>query len=63
MANPGLYDYLIIGGAGAYVSSMTLVNYNSYLQPPEILLRTSGGLQTIRAPQRLEQIVENERPL
>ncbi len=63
MANPELDDYLVIGGAGAYVSSMTLINYNSYLQPPEILLRTSGELQVIRAPQRLEQIVQNERPL
>ncbi len=63
MAGPDLDDYVVIGGAGAYVSSMTLVNYNSYLQPPEILLRTNGDLQTIRAPQRLEQIVENERPL
>jgi len=60
MANPGLGDLLVIGGTGAYVSSMTLSNYNSYTRPPEILLRTSGDLQVIRKPQTLEQIVENE---
>jgi len=63
MANPDLGDFMVIGGAGAYVSSMSLCNYNSYIRPPEILLRTSGELQVIREPQTLEQIVENERPL
>jgi diaminopimelate decarboxylase len=63
MANPDLDDYLVIGGSGAYVSAMTLVNYNSYVKPAEVLLRSSGKLQLIRAPQTLEQIVENERSL
>ena len=63
MANPALGDYLAIGGSGAYVSSMTLSNYNSYPQPPELLLRTNGDLQVIREPQTLEQIVTNEKSL
>jgi len=37
-----------------------LANYNSYVKPAEILLRTSGELQVIKSPQTLEQIVENE---
>lgn len=63
MANPQLDDYLVIGGTGAYVSSMTLVNYNSYFKPAEILLRTNGDLQLIREQQTLQQMVENEKPL
>lgn len=63
MANPEIGDYLVIGGAGAYVSAMTLVNYNSYLQPAEVLLRADGELQLIRKPQTLEQMVGNELPL
>jgi len=42
---------------------MTLLNYNSYLQPAEILLRSSGELQVIRQAQTLEQLTANERPL
>ncbi|MDZ7369894.1 MAG: diaminopimelate decarboxylase [candidate division KSB1 bacterium] len=63
MADPKIGDYLVIGGAGAYVSYMTLVNYNSYLQPPEVLLRRDGSLQLIRRRQTLEQMVANELPL
>lgn len=63
MANPDLGDYLVIGGSGAYVSAMTLANYNSYVKPAEVLVRASGDLQLIREPQTLEQIVENERSL
>lgn len=63
MANPKVDDLLVVGGAGAYVSSMTLVNYNSYVQPPEVLLRSNGELHVIRERQTLEQIVQNERSL
>ncbi len=63
MANPRFDDYLVVGGSGAYVSSMTLANYNSYVKPPEILLRSNGDLHVIRERQTLEQVVENERSL
>lgn len=63
MANPDFDDLLVIGGAGAYVSAMTLINYNSYLQPAEILLRTNGELRVIRRQQVLEQMIANELPL
>jgi len=63
MANPELGDYLVIGGTGAYVSAMTLANYNSFVKPAEVLLRATGKLQAIRTQQTLEQIVENERSL
>ena len=63
LANPDVDDLLVIGGTGAYVSAMTLANYNSYVKPAEILLRTNGELQVIRREQTLEQIVENELSL
>jgi len=63
MAAPEIGDYVVIGGAGAYCSAMSLSNYNSYLQAPEVLLRTDGTLETIRTRQRLEQITANELAL
>ena len=61
MADPDVGDYVVIGGTGAYCSTMSPFNYNSYLQAPEVLLRRSGELVIIREQQRLEQVVTNER--
>ncbi len=63
MAKPETGDFVIIGGTGAYCSSMSPYNYNSYIQAPEILLRTNGDMQIIRKPQTLEQMIENELPM
>lgn len=63
MADANFDDYLVIGGVGAYCSSMTLTNYNSYLQPPEVLRRSSGELQLVRELQSLEHMVANEKSL
>jgi len=63
MADPQIGDYVVIGGVGAYCSSMTPFNYNSHTQTPEILLRKNGLLHLIRKRQKLEQIVINELPL
>lgn len=60
VSRPG--DYVIIGGAGAYCSSMSLINYNSYLQAPEVLLHADGALSLIRKQQTFEQMVANELP-
>ncbi len=60
MALPEVGDYLVVGGAGAYCSSMSLVNYNSFAQPPEVLLERSGDLKLIRSRQSLEQMTANE---
>jgi diaminopimelate decarboxylase len=60
-ANPG--DFIVIGGAGAYCSSMSLTGYNSYRQAPEVLLRLDGKLQLIRKRQTLEQLTQNEQSL
>jgi diaminopimelate decarboxylase len=60
MGRPEVGDFVVIGGAGAYCSAMSLTNYNSYLAAPEVLLRCDGTLRVIRTQQRLEQIVANE---
>ncbi len=60
LAEPEPDDYLVVGGCGAYCSSMTPFNYNSHTQIPELLFRESGELQVIRKSQELGQIVQNE---
>ncbi|MDL2288487.1 diaminopimelate decarboxylase [Oscillospiraceae bacterium OttesenSCG-928-F05] len=60
MAEPNCGDYVVIGGAGAYCASMSLMNYNSHVQAPEVLLAGTGNLRQIRRRQTLEQVMENE---
>jgi diaminopimelate decarboxylase len=60
MAEPEAGDFVVIGGVGAYCSSMAPFNYNSYSQAPEVLVRQDGSIQLIRRKQELEQIVANE---
>jgi diaminopimelate decarboxylase len=60
MAQPEIGDYVAIGGAGAYCSAMSPMNYNSHEQAPEILYTTEDDLLVIRAKQTLEQIIANE---
>ena len=61
MAEPEIGDIVIIGGTGAYCSSMAPFNYNSHTQIPEVLFTSEGRLELIRKRQTLEQILENER--
>jgi len=56
-------DLCVIEGAGAYCSSMTTKNYNSFPEAPEVLLRENGELVLIRRRQTLDQILQNEVPL
>ncbi|NIA32051.1 MAG: diaminopimelate decarboxylase [Actinobacteria bacterium] len=63
LAEPQLDDFIVIGGTGAYCSSMTPFNYNSALQIAEVLLRENNAFLLIRKRQTLEQLVENELPL
>lgn len=60
MADADAGDLVIIGGTGAYCSSMAPFNYNSHTQAPEVLFTADGGLRLIRKRQTLEQIIENE---
>jgi len=53
-------DVLVIEGSGAYCSSMSAKNYNSYPEAPEVMKDTSGKFHLIRKRQTLQQIMENE---
>ena len=60
MADAEAGDIVIIGGTGAYCSSMAPYNYNSHTQAPEVLFTADGDLRLIRKRQTFEQMLENE---
>ena len=60
MAEPDIGDLVVIGGTGAYCSSMAPFNYNSHTQIPEVLYTAAGRLELIRKRQTLEQVLVNE---
>ncbi len=41
-------DLIVVDGAGAYCSSMSAKNYNSFPEAPEVLLTTAGEIKQIR---------------
>jgi len=53
-------DALVIGGAGAYAAAMSSKNYNSFPEAPEVMLRSDGAFELIRARQTLDQMLANE---
>lgn len=53
-------DLLLVGGAGAYCSSMSAKNYNSFPEAPEVLIRENLDLVLIRRKQTVKQIIQNE---
>jgi diaminopimelate decarboxylase len=53
-------DFCVIEGAGAYCSSMSAKNYNSFPEAAEVLRREDGRLAQIRKRQTFDQIIENE---
>ena len=60
VAEPETGDIAIIGGVGAYCSSMAPFNYNSHTQIPEVLFTKERELKLIRKRQTLEQMLANE---
>ena len=63
MANPDVDDFVVVGGCGAYCSSMTPFNYNSQVQAPEVLVRTDGAIKLIRKRQEPIDVYKNELSL
>lgn len=53
-------DLCVIEGAGAYCSSMSTKNYNSYPESPEVMLNEDGSFKLIRRRQTLDQVLQNE---
>ena len=55
-------DLCLIGGIGAYCSSMSAKNYNSFPEAAEVMLDQEGNPHLIRQRQTLDQITQNEIP-
>mmetsp|Transcript_21955 Transcript_21955/g.36769 ORF Transcript_21955/g.36769 Transcript_21955/m.36769 type:complete len:460 (-) Transcript_21955:200-1579(-) len=55
-------DIVSVEGSGAYCSSMSTKNYNSFPEAPEVLLDTDGSLHLIRQRQTMDQMLANELP-
>tara|TARA_A100001015_G_C15037016_1_gene736970 strand:- start:456 stop:1718 length:1263 start_codon:yes stop_codon:yes gene_type:complete len=53
-------DFCVIESVGAYCSSMTAKNYNSFPEAAEVLRKKDGNLILIRKRQTFEQLIENE---
>ena len=53
-------DILMVGGAGAYCSSMATKHYNSFPEAAEVMVASDGGLHLIRRRQPLAQLWQNE---
>jgi diaminopimelate decarboxylase len=53
-------DLVVIGGAGAYCSSMAAKNYNSFPEATEVMISRNGSVELIRKRQTLNQIMQNE---
>lgn len=53
-------DILVVEGAGAYCSSQSCKNYNSFPECGEILRKGPFEYEWIRKPQTLEQMIQNE---
>ncbi len=53
-------DLVVIGGAGAYCSSMSAKNYNSFPEAPEVLIEPDGSRRLIRRRQNLDSMLGNE---
>jgi diaminopimelate decarboxylase len=62
LSKAAIGDLVTIEGAGAYCSSMSTKNYNSFPEAAEVLLDSNGELHLIRKRQSLSQILENEVP-
>lgn len=57
---PTIGDWCVIEGVGAYCSSMSATNYNSFPEAPEVLLQLGGQPRLIRKRQTLDDMVRNE---
>jgi len=53
-------DFCVIEGTGAYCSSMSAKNYNSFPEAAEALKRVDGSIAVIRKRQTFDQLIENE---
>lgn len=60
LPEPRLGDAIVVGGAGAYCSSMAAKNYNSFPEAAEVMVMNDGTPHLIRHRQTLDQMIGNE---
>lgn len=60
MGESSIGDFVVMEGVGAYCSSMSTKNYNSFPETPEVLVTNSGEFKLIRKKQTIEEIYKNE---
>ena len=60
LVQPEPGDALVMEACGAYCSSMSTKNYNSFPECAEVLLQADGEPRLIRRRQTLDQILQNE---
>ena len=60
LATTEIGDYLVVERVGGYAASMSVRNFNSYPDAPEIVRHGEGRYTVIRRRQSLEQITQNE---
>ena len=53
-------DYVVVEGTGAYGAGFSAVNYNSFPEAAQVLVRENGQPQLIRKRQQLSQVIANE---
>jgi len=55
-----IWDLIVVDGVGAYNSSMSMKNYNSFPESWEVMIMKNGEIKEIRKRQKLEDIWQNE---
>ena len=55
-----IWDLIVIDGVGAYNSSMSMKNYNSFPEAWELMIIKNGEIKEIRKREKLEEIWRNE---
>jgi diaminopimelate decarboxylase len=60
LTEPRVGDVVVVGGVGAYCSSMASKNYNAFPEAAEVLRDNDGTMRLIRKRQSMEQFLENE---
>lgn len=60
MISPKVGDLAVIGHTGAYCSSMSAKNYNSFPESAEVLITSEKKYDLIRQRQSMDQMLQNE---
>ena len=55
-----IWDLIVVDGVGAYNSSMSMKNYNSFPESWEVMIMKNGEIKEIRKRQKVEDIWRNE---